>query len=323
MEKQRNALNFSGEGLDFFLLLLKNLLLTVITLGIYSFWAKVEVQKYLSRHTFYLKESFDFHGTGKEKFIGFLKGMGLLIAAAVVYAVLLRIVGALVGMDIAQIIMGIAAYVAILALVPMIIVGQRRYFLSRSSWRGVRFIFAGKWQDLAKIIVRDGILSVLTLGIYIPWFIFHYEQYKISRSCFGTEKFSFDGEAGEFVKIYFKGLFLSIITVGIYLFWFEAAYQRYIWNHTSFQGKKMDCTLSGGTLFVTAIVNILIVVFTLSLGTAWALMRIYRVTLGSIALNGDIDFESIKAAWDEKASALADGVSDASDLFDSISNMIS
>ncbi|MGL4368086.1 MAG: YjgN family protein [Spirochaetota bacterium] len=323
MENRLNALAFKGKGLDFFFLLLKNLFLTMITFGIYSFWAKIEIQKYLNRNTFYLDEGFDFHGTGKEKFIGFLKGMGIVSAAALLLVLLSNLLAALLGMRLAQIIQGIAAYAALLAVIPLIIVGKRRYLMSRSSWRGIRFIFSGKWQDLAKIIFRDGLFSFLSLGIYLPWFLFHYEQFMINHSSFGGEKFSFSGESGSFARVCFKGFFLSILTLGIYIFWFKAEYQRYLWNNTAIQGKKMSCDLTGGKLLTATVIYILIIVCTLMFGAAWAMIRIYRVMLESIALEGDLDFAAIKAGWDEKASALADGISDASDVLDSISNMIS
>ena len=69
---------FTAKGGDFFGLAMKSIFLSIITLGIYWFWAKVEITKFLYNNTKFQGYSFDYHATGKEKFIGFLKGLGIL-----------------------------------------------------------------------------------------------------------------------------------------------------------------------------------------------------------------------------------------------------
>ena len=320
---QRSALSFNGDGMDLFALMIKNMFLTMFTFGIYSFWAKIDIQKFMNRHTDYRSEPFDFHGTGWEKFVGFLKGM---LIVSVIFAVVVAVTYGLTeyaGEEIAAVIQSVIMLVLFVAVSPMIIVGKRRYFMSRSSWRGVRFLFAGRWKDLAKIIFRDGFLSVITLGIYAPWFLYHYQTFIYNHSSFGTVKFRFEGDKKAFVKLCFKGVLLSVLTLGIYSFWFRAEMERFMWNNTSLQDRKMSCDLTGFLLFKTAVINILLIICTFGLGSAWALVRMYRVTLGSIGIIGELDFETIKASFDEKASALADGVADASDALDSLADLIS
>jgi uncharacterized membrane protein YjgN (DUF898 family) len=322
MSSERTPLAFKGDGMDFFALILKNMLLTLCTFGIYHFWAKIDVQKFLSRHTFFNDESFDFHGTGGEKFKGFLKAAAVFLALFVVAFLISHFLGKAIGEKTGKAIMLIIVYGVIILLTPMIIVGKRRYFLSRSSWRGVRFVFTGRWKKLALLLLKGGFLSIVTLGIYIPWFIHDYRAFIINHSSFGTEKFTYSGDRITYVKLVWIGLLISIFTLGIFSFWVTAAIERHFMNNTTIQKKSLSCNLTGGQLLKLALTNILIFIFSLGWGASWIVMRTYRVLLGSIALEGMLDFEAIKAAVDTKASAFADGLTDAADALDSLADFI-
>src|SRR6201992_900386 len=63
-------LRFTGTGGEYFGIWIVNLLLTVITFGIYSAWAKVRRLQYFYRHTELAGSSFDFHGSPRRILIG-------------------------------------------------------------------------------------------------------------------------------------------------------------------------------------------------------------------------------------------------------------
>ncbi len=58
-----------------------NLILTILTLGIYRFWAKTKLRRYIWRHLMVGGESFEYTGTGKELLLGFLKAVLVLLTA--------------------------------------------------------------------------------------------------------------------------------------------------------------------------------------------------------------------------------------------------
>src|SRR3974377_559745 len=70
---QLRQLFFHGSGGSLFGIHLVNTFLTIITLGIYYFWAKVRVRRYLLSESEFEGDRFAYHGTGQELFIGFLK----------------------------------------------------------------------------------------------------------------------------------------------------------------------------------------------------------------------------------------------------------
>ena len=69
---RREHLRHHGEVFDLFGIYMVNLLLTIVTLGIYRFWAKTRIRRYLWSHTEFLGDRFEYTGTGKELLIGFL-----------------------------------------------------------------------------------------------------------------------------------------------------------------------------------------------------------------------------------------------------------
>src|SRR5271169_6261665 len=73
-------LRFTGNGEEYFGIWIVNLLLTIITFGIYSAWAKVRRLQYFYRHTELAGSSFDFHGTAIRIFIGRLVALAMLFA---------------------------------------------------------------------------------------------------------------------------------------------------------------------------------------------------------------------------------------------------
>ena len=81
MENNNNVRNlkFRGQGSVLTGIFLVNLLLTVLTLGIYYAWAKVKTKKYIYSSTYLEESSFQYHATGKELFMGYLKVFVLVI----------------------------------------------------------------------------------------------------------------------------------------------------------------------------------------------------------------------------------------------------
>ena len=131
-------LSFHGSGGSLFGIHIVNILLTIITLGIYYFWGKVKVRNYMHSQTEFEGDRFAYHGTGKELFIGWLKAMGFLIViGALSFGV--RLFSQSIAMQIVSLIILYGAI--LLLLMPIAIVGAWRFKLSRTSWRGIRFSF--------------------------------------------------------------------------------------------------------------------------------------------------------------------------------------
>lgn len=185
---------YAGPTGALFVLYFKNLLLSIITLGIYRFWAKTHLRRFLWGHTTIDGEPFEYTGTGKELFIGFLKAL----------TILAPLFGAL---TIAEMMMdqenGIALFaingVRMLAVLVLIYVGTyaaRRYRMSRTLWRGIRFEQVGSAWRYAGVTLLGLLLTVLTVGLYFPFMQARLMRFETENLRFGSKPFAFTGAGG-------------------------------------------------------------------------------------------------------------------------------
>lgn len=122
-------IRFTGQGSEYFRIWIVNLLLTIVTLGIYFPWAKVRKLRYFYGNTLVGGDPLDFHGDPRKMLRGYLL-VGLLL-----------ILYSLAGQF--SVLAGVVAVVAVLALVPALIRAAMRFRLANTSWRGLRFHFTG------------------------------------------------------------------------------------------------------------------------------------------------------------------------------------
>lgn len=81
------ALSFKGSGAEYFKIWIVNILLTIITLGLYYPWAKVRNNRYFYGNSELEGRNFEYHATGKQLFIGYLISMSILILYLVIQSV--------------------------------------------------------------------------------------------------------------------------------------------------------------------------------------------------------------------------------------------
>ena len=180
-------------------------LLTVLTLGIYRFWARTRLRRYIWSAIDAGGDSFEYTGTGLEKFLGFL--IALVVLA--VYLGLLQVGLSFIGFNLwgavtlepsgprdVLIQLGVT-YVTGLAVLPLIFYAQyrsRRYMLSRTRWRGLRFgldaaALGYVWRALLYFA-----LSAVTLGLLISLATFRLEKYMTDRMWYGDAGFEQQGQ---------------------------------------------------------------------------------------------------------------------------------
>jgi uncharacterized membrane protein YjgN (DUF898 family) len=318
---------FHGTGRELFGVHIVNMFLTLLTFGIYYFWAKTRIRRYLYAATEIEQDRFAYHGTGRELLIGFAKALVVFLLPIMA----LQSVPQLVGADPA--IQGIAGLLgSILAGIfgAVAIVGARRYRLSRTSWRGIRFSLRCELKEFIKLFYTWGILMGLTFGLYYPVFLVRKYGYLTDHSYFGSARFAFDGDPKGLFKPFLKliglGLLtlvafplaaiagpvglLLILTVGIGLAWavfaFLAEKRRYFWNHTTLDGAAFDCTVTAGGLAKLYLVNALLLVVTLGLAVPWVKVRNASYACAHLTLSGPLDLAAIRQqAMDARATGEA------------------
>ena len=301
---------FEGNSVELFGILLNNFFLNLLTLGIYYPWAKAKQLRYYYGVTRIHESNFQFNGTGGELFIGLFKALGVLLILDFAYEGML----AVAIEEWSLLLLGLVYLLAFLLLVLIASVGARRYRMSRTSWRGIRFRFYGTFKTTGILIAKGWLLTLLSLGLYYPYYLNRFQSYWISKTFFGNIAFSYNGQVREISRIWIKGILLSIITLGIYLFWLRADLQRYFWSHTSYGESRIISNLHGGKWFKESLIFLFIVIITFGVGRAWALVRYKRFYLGTFHIEGKINLAEIKQAEVKMTSAVGEGMADFFDV---------
>lgn len=297
---------FHGDGGTLFGIHLKNLLLTIITLGIYSFWAKADVRQYLYANTSVGGDRFTYHGTGRELLNGAFRAFAILAVIGVLAAVMEGMIHPLAG--------AIVLYAGGgLLLFPIALIGSRRYRLSRTSWRGIRFTFRGDYGDFFAIYVVGALLTVISLGLYFPYFHANIRKYVVKETKFGNRAFEFSGTGGDLFARHLLLYLLLPLTLGIYYFWHTAYRHRYYWEHTRFGTTRFRSTMTGGELFGFTFANGLLMMFTLGIAFPWVQARSMRFQCEKLIVTSLTAFDDATQEF-KASSSLGEGIADALDM---------
>ena len=281
---------FHGSTGGLFGIQVVNVLLTLLTVGVYYFWGKARVRAYLMSGTELEGDRFAYHGTGRELLVGFLKGVAVFVVPVTLLSVLPQIYG--VPDEVTRA-LAVLLWLAGLLLVPVAMVGSRRYRLSRSSWRGIRFSFRGPIRAFVGIFVTGSIMASLTLGLYYPFFVTKRQEFMVSNAYFGSRKFDFDGRGGDLFRPFIVMLLLFLPTLGLSWFWFSARRQRYFTEHTRFGTTRFRSEVTGGRLAWLTLSNLVVLVVTLGLAWSWTVVRGLRFTLRYTSLEGPLDVADV------------------------------
>jgi uncharacterized membrane protein YjgN (DUF898 family) len=294
---------FHGRGGSLFGIHIVNVLLTIVTLGVYYFWGKTRVRVYMWGQSEIAGDRFAYHGVGREIFIGFLKAM--LYFALPLY--LLSILREFTSWTVLKVVAVFGSYVIVSVFLPLAIVGARRYRLSRTSWRGIRFSFRGSAREFIKFFIVNTILTSLTIGLWYPVFDVKRHAFLTEGSWFGNRKFAFDGASGGLFGSFVLTLVLTPFTLGLCWFWYLAKKRRYFWDHTTFGAARFRNTTRGGALLWLMLGNLILLVFTLGLGWPWAHVRSARFMARNLTLVGPLALENIQQDA-QAASAVGEGL---------------
>ena len=296
--------SFHGSGGTLLGIHVVNVLLILVTLGVYYFWAKTRVRRYLFSQTQFEADRFAYHGTAKELLLGFLKAFVVFLFPIIVLLGVRDWPG--VNANIKAVAASLAS-ILFFIFTPVAIVGSRRYRLSRTSWRGIRFSFRGKAWNFIRIFIKGSFLTGLTFGLYYPVYLTRRQAFMVSHSYFGNEPFEFDGRGRDLLGNYLLALVLTLPTLGLCWVWFVARKRRFFWNHTRFGSARFRSTVTGGALLGLYVVNGLLLVLTLGLAWPWVRVRNIRFGFRYLALEGPLDLERIQQQA-QFASATGEGL---------------
>jgi uncharacterized membrane protein YjgN (DUF898 family) len=281
---------FMGSGATLFGIHVVNVLLTLATLGIYAFWAKVRVRAYLLSETEFEGDRFAYHGTGREMLLGFLKALVFFFIPITVLNLLPGLLGAPVAVIAAT---KMLAYVIATIFVPVAMIGARRYRLSRTSWRGIRFSLRARTWDFVRLWGRCTVLTAVTLGLFYPVYVVRRHDFMTRHMWFGSQRFGFDGRGRDLFWPFVGMLFLLPMSLGFSWFWFSAKKLRYFAAHTTFGGARFACSVRALPLAWLTLSSLVVLVLTLGLAWPWMSVRALRFAYANLTVDGPLALDAI------------------------------
>jgi uncharacterized membrane protein YjgN (DUF898 family) len=190
-------LTFTGNGAEYFGIWIVNLLLSIITLGIYSAWAKVRTQRYFYGNTHLAGSTFDYLANPITILKGRLIAVGLL-------AIYMSIDSILPG--------GSVIFILLLGLLtPWLVVRAYAFNAQNSAYRNIRFNFIGTISEAIKQYLFFPVLTVFTLGLLFPYVRYRQTQFTVENHLFGKQAFGFSAKPGDYYRVFMVVFFISIV----------------------------------------------------------------------------------------------------------------
>lgn len=189
---------FRGERGSLFFLALKVGFLTVVTLGIYWFWAKTRIRRWYGIAIRPGGMPLEYSGTGAEKFAGFLIALSVLMILSVAgYA---GVAGLLTAMSPEAGALAVAVFPLLwVVIVVFFFFFARyrgwRYTLSRTAWRGLRFGMSPGAIGYAWRGTLYAALTVVSGFLLLPLATFQMEKFITNRCWYGNARFTQHGSA--------------------------------------------------------------------------------------------------------------------------------
>lgn len=200
----RLPITFQGRAKDYFVIWIVNVLLTAVTLGIYSAWAKVRRMQFFYGNTRLDGDGFAY--TARP--IAILKGR-LLVVAFIVVLGLLQWALPLQVKDLVALI--------ILPLYPWAIDRSLRFGARVTVWRNIRFGWTGTYVEACRVLLLWPIVTVLSLGTLFPFAARALREYLANNYRFGTAKFSAKTRIGPYYSAYGLTVLLVLAVVAVVL----------------------------------------------------------------------------------------------------------
>ncbi|MEM5499878.1 YjgN family protein [Paraglaciecola mesophila] len=195
---------FHGKTAEFFGIWIVNILLTIVTLGIYSAWATVRTNRYFYSNTEIDGHRFSYLANP----IQILKGRIIAVILFAVYSIASAFSPTLLLIFI----------VAFIFLTPIMIISAVRFKMRMTSYRNVKFGFKGQYGDAFATFILLPIVSVFTLYLALPWVLKKIDEFLHNNMTYGQQNFSTELKSSEYYIASIGALILGVVVAGLSLF---------------------------------------------------------------------------------------------------------
>lgn len=326
---------FHGESYEYFYIWIVNLALSIVTLGIYSAWAKVRTYRYFYANTRVAGSPFEYLAQP----LPILKGR---LIAAVLFG------GYVFGGQISPKVQ-LCCAAAIGLLTPWLIVRGLRFRARYSAWRSLNFRFVGTYGDAYVKFLIMYLVVPFTLMIAYPWLKAQQKRYVVEEHRYGGYAFKFHATDGNFYPPYLAGfgmgivwyfaaiyflvsavfshaheappersviyvaiaiIYLGLFAIGIFV---SSRINNLIYNNAELAGNRFRSTLRARDLIWLYASNTVAILCSLGMLIPWAMIRMarYRASRLTLLAYGDLDaFVAVASAEESATGAEMDSLFD-------------
>ncbi len=304
------ALRYTGSAAEYFRIWIVNVCLTLLTLGIFSAWAKVRKKRYFYSHVVLDGTPFQYLGQP----IPILKGRLIAVAVLGVWYFATHIMVELMPIVL------IAAFI----LAPWVLVRSAAFNARYSAFRNMTFHFGGTYWSAVKVLYGWAIVTLFTFGLAFAWWQQRIRRYMVNRSGYGGASGEFAARGGQFFKIYFiAGLATSvgvgvaiglaagigfsrfdkssfvvvimIVTYSVYVIAYafvRARITNLVWNNSQLGPLRFQSSLKARALLGLYVTNAVAILVSAGLLIPWATIRTqkYRVEQFAVSIDGNLAY---------------------------------
>ena len=332
---------FTGKAGEYFGIWIVNLLLTIITIGIYTPWAKVRKRRYFFGNTLLDDAPFDYRADP----IVLLRGWAIAALLFLIYTL---------GARIHPLIAPVATMIFFIGM-PWLVVRSLMFNARNTAYRNIRFSFRPEYREAYTIFLGLSFLTPLTLGLIVPYAIYRQKKFIVENLSFGKTGFSFAAEPKSFYWLTLKtaGLFIAIFTLwlplqllfagqlkglagfvnhpgnkaalfagaGLFMFlsatgylavtaYWKTAITNLIWNNSRLGSNRFNCKLKAMEMAWIYLGNALAIIVSLGLLAPWAAIRLARYRLERLSLDTRENMGNFLANPQEEIGAAGEEISE-------------
>jgi len=317
---------FTGNATEYFRIWIVNLALSIVTLGIYSAWAKVRTQRYFYANTRVAGAPFEYLARPipilKGRLIAFVLFGGYVLSGHFSFKVQIAL----------------ALLIAIAS--PWLIVRGLKFRARYSAWRSINFSFVGDYGTAYVNYLLLYLIVPFTLSIYYPFLKGRQKRYVVDNTRYGTQPLHFSALNGDFFPPYLAafGMFflwylgmsfltgvlivnlghsyrhpqpgllytmVGVIYVGVFMIamFLSARVNNLVYNSIDIGGNRLHSTLRARDLIGLYLVNTVAILCSAGMLIPWAMIRLarYRASRLTLLSVGNLDTFAAAHAPDESA----------------------
>ncbi len=341
-DNKHYPMQFTGAGGEYFVIWIVNIALTLVTLGIYSAWAKVRTLRWFYGHTVLDGQTFSYLATPMQ----ILKGRLIALVALVAYY----------AVSILAPLFSLVLIAAFFIALPWIVVASLRFHARMSAYRGLRFDFTGTVGEAARIYIGLQLLMIPTLGLILPYLAYRQVKFMAEHSVYGQTRAAWRGSLKPFWGVYLLALGLLLLPFGLMGYGFYAAFQlksagmpeeqafaavgmfiglgllliylmipivsalimartaNLFYNPTALGPVGFVSNQRARDLIWIYLTNLLLIALTLGIFIPWAKVRLARYRAGHLVVTGPDDLGQFIAGQQQGSSATGAEMADIFDL---------